>query len=285
MTDECPPHNKKNIFIMQKDKERKRVINKKEMKFKRKGNAYPFLSSPPSSSSSYKDPDSVLKLLPVAILALALSLPNHDREVLAYLVARSLISTTTTNPHSSFNTNCYHSKNKCKAITSDGKKKYVQKAPLFECGCFDCYTSFWYRWDSSPNRELIHQVVEAFEDHLLQNESPNKHTRGKKRGNKAIEASVESKILVDKVEAESKISVSEDECETVIVPEDIEGGVLKENGVFCEEKMGKMTENLKMEEVTVQAMGTNHKGLARKVLPDVVGLLNSRLWSLWGPGI
>lgn len=28
-----------------------------------------------------------------------------------------------------------------------------------------------------------------------------------------------------------------------------------------------------------------HKGLARKVLPDVIGLLNSRLWNLWGPNV
>lgn len=30
---------------------------------------------------------------------------------------------------------------------------------------------------------------------------------------------------------------------------------------------------------------SNHKGLARKVLPDVLGLLNSRLWSLWSPNV
>lgn len=28
---------------------------------------------------------------------------------------------------------------------------------------------------------------------------------------------------------------------------------------------------------------SNHKGLARKVLPDVLGLFNSRLWNLWSP--
>ncbi|GAB4838958.1 hypothetical protein Ancab_028491 [Ancistrocladus abbreviatus] len=40
------------------------------------------------------------------------------------------------------------------------------KSPLFDCGCFDCYTSYWLRWDLSPNREFIHQVIEAFEEHL-----------------------------------------------------------------------------------------------------------------------
>lgn len=28
-----------------------------------------------------------------------------------------------------------------------------------------------------------------------------------------------------------------------------------------------------------------HKGLARKVLPDIMGLLNSRLWNLWSPNV
>ena len=30
---------------------------------------------------------------------------------------------------------------------------------------------------------------------------------------------------------------------------------------------------------------SNHRGLARMVLPDVMGLLNSRLWNLWGPNV
>ena len=28
-----------------------------------------------------------------------------------------------------------------------------------------------------------------------------------------------------------------------------------------------------------------HKGLAKNILPDMVGLLNSCLWSLWSPNI
>ena len=40
--------------------------------------------------------------------------------------------------------------------------------------------------------------------------------------------------------------------------------------------------------MVVAAATTNnnhHKGLARKVLPDVLGLFNSRLWNLWGPNV
>lgn len=30
---------------------------------------------------------------------------------------------------------------------------------------------------------------------------------------------------------------------------------------------------------------SNHKGLARKMLPDVLELFNSRLWRLWNPNV
>ncbi|XP_052166315.1 uncharacterized protein LOC127783094 [Oryza glaberrima] len=43
--------------------------------------------------------------------------------------------------------------------------------PAIGCGCFDCYTSFWSHWDCSPSRKLIHDAIEAFEDHLATAES------------------------------------------------------------------------------------------------------------------
>ncbi|CAK7336752.1 unnamed protein product [Dovyalis caffra] len=260
-------------------------------KVKRKGKVYPYLPSPSSpSNSSYKDPDSVLKLLPVTILALALSLPNQDREVLAYLIARSIFITTTTNPSLLVT---QHPKNKCKtkiATTSANKNdKYCgQKVPLFQCGCFDCYTRFWYRWDSSPNRDFIHQVIEAFEEHLAQNiESPKKHNRGKKKGKVLMMGDVESDNILFNI---PEISVPETECEVMVMQENLESGETDENEVAFEEEIGseEVTGNLEMEVVTVHASGYNdcHKGLARKVLPDVMGLLNSRLWSnLWSPGM
>lgn len=43
-----------------------------------------------------------------------------------------------------------------------------------------------------------------------------------------------------------------------------------------------------LEEMTTESpprTTSNHKGLARKVLPDVLGLFNSRLWGLWNPNV
>ncbi|KAG6407773.1 hypothetical protein SASPL_130771 [Salvia splendens] len=36
------------------------------------------------------------------------------------------------------------------------KQRRHNSPPLFDCDCFHCYTSFWFRGDSSLNRELIH---------------------------------------------------------------------------------------------------------------------------------
>ncbi|KAJ6374538.1 hypothetical protein OIU78_030111 [Salix suchowensis] len=205
------------------------------MKVERKGKAYPSqpsASSLSSSKSSYKDPDSVLKLLPVTILALALSLPNQDREVLAYLIAR---------------------------------------------------------WDSSPNRDFIHQVIEAFEEHLVQKiESSKKQSRGRKKGKVLMMGHFESDYILLNI---PQIAAPKTECEVMIMQEHLESGEIEENEVVYEEEMvsEEVTSDLEMEVVTGHASGyddSNQKGLSRKVLPDAMGLLISRLWSnLWSPGM
>eukprot|EP00249_Psilotum_nudum_P027081 c34369_g1_i1 orf=61-1176(-) len=43
-----------------------------------------------------------------------------------------------------------------------------KKGGCFGCDCFECYKVFWSRWDTSPNRELIHRVIDGFEDHLAE---------------------------------------------------------------------------------------------------------------------
>ncbi|XP_059635382.1 uncharacterized protein LOC132277548 [Cornus florida] len=84
-------------------------------------------------------------------LASVLSL--EDREVLAYMITRSMMMSTL---------------NSSSISANDKKKKNfdTHKPPVFDCGCFDYYTSYWFQWDSSPNRELIHQAIEAFVEHL-----------------------------------------------------------------------------------------------------------------------
>ncbi|GAV90843.1 hypothetical protein CFOL_v3_34245 [Cephalotus follicularis] len=244
---------------------------------KKKGKVYPSQSSPSSSTPS--SPHSVLNLLPLTVLDLALSLPLHDQEVLAYMMTRSILVTTTntTNPSNPF----FSHENKCKKTPPTTITNSVPRNPLFECSCFYCYTSFWYRWDSSPNQQLIHQVIDAFEDHLLLKESPRKqNNRGKKR-EKAM-GRFESD-MAEKDARKPEIPVVESEVMADVEYQEEE--VMEINVRECEEEDEKEGVG-DVPVVTVRGpwSSNHHKGLARKVLPDVIGLLNSRLWSLWRPG-
>ncbi|XP_021287481.1 uncharacterized protein LOC110418965 [Herrania umbratica] len=268
------------------------------MKLKNKGRVYPSPSS--SSSCSCEDYLSILKLLPAAILGIASVLSLEDREVLAYMITRSL-KTTTTAANSSLISQDYSSKKRSSKKPPPTATKLTQKdgalphkPPVFDCDCFDCYTSYWFRWDSSPNRELIHQVIEAFEDHLTNGEAQKpskKNTRPKKRDSSSKVASrVPDSPVVD-------LPVQPDQEVLVLKSSSTEEASVFNDDVTSREKdveeevadVAEVTEELAVaedaEEQIRTAATSSHKGLARKVLPDVLGLLNSRLWGLWNPNV
>ncbi|KAA0044567.1 hypothetical protein IC582_017278 [Cucumis melo] len=241
------------------------------MEIKHKAKIHP--SPPPSSSSS------VFKLLPAAILALASLLSLDDREVLAYMIARSiqssaLITSTRVSRKKSTKKPSINAGNSNVTTTTTTTTTTYHKTPLFSCDCFYCYTAYWCRWDSSPNRELIHQAIEAFEDHLTNGEKPKKNNgRGKRRDRIGRQGSISTDNNKTLPVIHCPTSVA-DECVDVAlspVVED-EGSMVKEveeNGPVVEDVGG----------------GEHQKGLATKVLPDVLGFFNSRLWSLWSPNL
>ncbi|KAL3613162.1 hypothetical protein CASFOL_042997 [Castilleja foliolosa] len=211
-----------------------------------KGKVHPFSSSSPIINDSSSSPHlSVLNLLPAAIFTLVSLLSLDERHVLAYMITRSLKST--------------ERKPKNKQQQQPGPVIIDSHGALFDCDCFHCYTTFWFRWDSSPNRELIHQAIEAFEDHLSNRELNKKKSAGWKSKRK------------DKSRR----------------PAAIGGGPPEENLV---NSLGPL-ESHDVAEMKVNAASPpvvnnqKHKGLARKMLPDVMGIFNSRLWSLWSPNV
>ncbi|KAJ8759220.1 hypothetical protein K2173_006680 [Erythroxylum novogranatense] len=275
------------------------------MKIKNKGKVFPSPSSASATSSAVvngeRDFFYILKLLPAAILALASVLPFEDREVLAYMITRSMKTTTTPSPSSLV----HDSKRKPpkkqhqQPNTNISNHNHTHKTtPVFDCDCFDCYTNYWFKWDSSPNRELIHQVIEAFEEHLSNGERIIKNGRGKKKsgrrlGDKApdFDISGPSKMLSELqptvLETEHKpfdvsVSVSpNDDVSPANSPKKTADGVaeveeLDEEATPAGESSGV---------VLLSAPVVGHRGLARKVLPDVLGLLNSRLWGLLGSNV
>ncbi|KAM1791084.1 hypothetical protein FF2_034678 [Malus domestica] len=139
------------------------------MKIKNKGKVYP---SPSSSSDGYVL--SVLQLFPATILALASVLFLEDRKVLAYLITRFMKNTPDTS------SSIPAAQDPQKKTSKKGPKNFTSTAathqpPMFDCDHFDYYISYWFKWDSSPNRELIHQAIKAFEDHLANGERPKRN--------------------------------------------------------------------------------------------------------------
>ncbi|GKV14939.1 hypothetical protein SLEP1_g25739 [Rubroshorea leprosula] len=137
-------------------------------KLYRRGTVHP---SPPGTADC-------LSFLPAAILTLAAGLSLEDKEVLAYLISCS---------NTDFPNFSTHRKNTPKNSTKSGGSgggggggSGHDHPPLFCCDCFRCYTSYWVRWDSSPNRQLIHEIIDAYEDGLAQG----KNKKGKKERRK-----------------------------------------------------------------------------------------------------
>ncbi|XP_062185384.1 uncharacterized protein LOC133888975 [Phragmites australis] len=78
-------------------------------------------------------------VLPAAVLALASALTAEEQEVLAYLLS-------------------------CGGAAGGRRRRCGPHPPEMGCGCFGCYKSFWARWDASPNRHLIHRIIDAVEE-------------------------------------------------------------------------------------------------------------------------
>ncbi|CAO2828966.1 unnamed protein product [Amaranthus hypochondriacus] len=140
----------------------------------------------PSSSTTddKENPVSSLNhLFSATIPSLISVLSLQDSEVLAYMITRSLKSSTLNYSSSS--------------------------DPCFDCDCFSCYTTFWSRWDCSPHRELIHQAIEAFEEHLSSIEK----TKIKSMEEKASSVDVEERNSSGSHSPNNLIAVTDDDVE------------------------------------------------------------------------
>ncbi|PKA49879.1 hypothetical protein AXF42_Ash004421 [Apostasia shenzhenica] len=94
-------------------------------------------------------PWDLLAALPAAVIAMAASLAPEEKEVLAYLLCGGAIIDV---------------ENVAGANRLHHRRQAHQ--PELRCCCFSCYKSFWARWDASPNRHVIHLVLDAVEESL-----------------------------------------------------------------------------------------------------------------------
>jgi hypothetical protein len=170
-------------------------------KGKGKGKVHP--SPGPTANSG--DVSSALKLLPADILALTAALGEKDKEVLAYLITRSM---------------------KCHVAP----RAAASHRPMIGCGCFECYKSFWSRWNNSPDKGIIDRAIDAFEEHLARVEKEKNDKDGRKKNKKG---EIVEKVPEESAELEEKVSevavVSGESKALETVEEDAEK-VLEEEG-------------------------------------------------------
>ncbi|XP_023520004.1 uncharacterized protein LOC111783314 [Cucurbita pepo subsp. pepo] len=134
--------------------------------YRRRGTVHP---SPPIISDH-------LSFLPTAILTLAAALSPEDREILAYLISSFSNDFTTVNNFSGHRGKAAHQKPAAARSGSD-------HPPVFSCNCFRCYTSYWVRWDSSPNRQIIHEIIDAYEETLAESKAGKNSKKERKKRN------------------------------------------------------------------------------------------------------
>ncbi|CAI9783959.1 unnamed protein product [Fraxinus pennsylvanica] len=211
-------------------------------KLYKKGTVHP---TPPLLS------DQLLSFLPATILTLTVALSPEDKEVLAYLISCS----------SSTNFSNNHRKASAAAGTTSsvGAKVDADHPPSFNCYCFRCYMNYWAKWDCSPNRELIHEVIDAFEDSLLMQNKKDKSKRERRKGKNARGSSQGSEEL-----KKPELSlIKNDFVESNSASEStIAGGA--ETGGSVEEDDNGMEEELE-------------KGSVRKF----VSFLGEKIWGVW----
>lgn len=136
-------------------------------KLYRKSTVHPTPAAPPPPPPSLS---TRLAFLPAAILTLLASLSEEDKQVLSYFLFC---------PSASLSTSHTFMKGRG---GGGGGGAADHHPPSSSCYCFNCYRSFWARWDSSPDRRIIDEIVEAYEEGLQRKKEKNRKRETRKIG-------------------------------------------------------------------------------------------------------
>ncbi|KAJ7519105.1 hypothetical protein O6H91_20G022900 [Diphasiastrum complanatum] len=125
-----------------------------------------------TSQAQTMDACSVLDGLASNVKTLIDLLPPEDKEVFAYLITRPSEDVNVervlqgrfwkskANPQPKSPQQSHFPIHSGKDYRKAGSiKKKGNHEPSFGCDCFQCYMFHWSRWDSSPNRGLIHEAI------------------------------------------------------------------------------------------------------------------------------
>lgn len=163
----------------------------------------------------------------------------------------------------------------------------------FECSCFQCYMSFWSRWDASPRREIIHQAIDLFEEHLAteaEATKARKSRKGSKPGKDDKNGNNNPKTLHEAKEKDEVFAVPDVKNERdedlkpaarskQIVPFDFEEETEENNDL--EDFKG----SEKVEEIRAGACPLEGRSLMRRMFPDIMGFVADHLWTAWSSPI
>ncbi|KAK9084736.1 hypothetical protein Sjap_025147 [Stephania japonica] len=130
-----------------------------------------------------------------------------------------------------------------------------------ECNCFRCYMSYWVRWDASPNRKLIHDVIDAFEEEELM-----KVKQCSKKGKK------EKKKMNGRDLKMNNINEQESSSTTIVNHDDqveINGGDL----LNVDQVEGSS------DDVVAHEDGVEERG---SVVRRFVSFVGEKIWGVWG---
>jgi hypothetical protein len=238
--------------------------------------------------SPAEDPTAAaFRLLPAAILVLVAGLCPEDQRVLAHLVTRSFLlgwDTITAPPPEQ---------------ARGGPRRRRGHPPTVGCLCFQCYGSFWSRWDCSPQHDRIHAVLDAFEEHLNAAESaaaatatpPSSKRRDKGKRSRAPAATTPPPQPPTRGSPESQEPPSEVAHEPsapllpscpCTPPPPAPAACLSENKENVPEETGAEAKAEQCGgEVAAEADEERKRGWA-----DVMGgVLNLRRWGIWSPAV
>lgn len=120
------------------------------------------------------------------------------------------------------------------------------------------------RWDSSPNRQLIHEIIDAFEDSLLK-ESKKEKNRKERRKGKSGKGNIVLGLNMDEPKKPDQ-GLTKEEFDFVESNAAAEGG----GGETGSCSGGEDEDN--------REEGELEKGSVRRL----VSFLGERIWSVWG---
>ncbi|XP_057850265.1 uncharacterized protein LOC131060862 [Cryptomeria japonica] len=228
------------------------------------------------------DAYSVLRLLPVAVATLSAALPAEDREVLAYLIARSPDVLPLKD----------NRRNTLPLSSLVEKEKASQQfpwshGPSFECSCFQCYTSFWSRWDASPNRQTIHEAIDLYEEHMAaradaaKGNSKGKNRKGFKDKNPRHSSCADESFPPPVANDKSVVSVVQIEEEALKAALKLKQIVPPEEDAEHKEEESSSGRGRDSPPPPPPPLTIGGRGIMRRVFPNIMTFIADHLWTAW----